>query len=179
VGGTSPPPDGVVQWYGSPVAAAGPRNVAVEYLDDGTFAVVTFTHRLKRADAHAGETPDRRPEMAEEQKAVAETTAPEEALAIAEKEALAELEEVIKRGREAFIEVAEALQAIRAGRLYRDTHATFEDYVRDRWSMSGAYAYQVMNAGKTVKELPEGTPKPQNEGQARELAKVPTEARRR
>jgi hypothetical protein len=105
------------------------------------------------------------------------TEGAEGALAIAEKETLAELEEVIKRGRDAFIEVAEALKTIREGRLYRDTHATFEDYVRDRWSMSGAYAYQQMNAGKTVKELPPGTPKPQNEGQARELAKVPEEAR--
>ena len=41
---------------------------------------------------------------------------------------LAELELVIERGLKTFVEVGAALLGIRDGRLYRETHATFEDY---------------------------------------------------
>lgn len=50
--------------------------------------------------------------------------------------ALAQHEATIGRGLEAFYEVGTALLAIRNGWLYRETHATFEDYCRERWRMS-------------------------------------------
>ena len=43
--------------------------------------------------------------------------------------------------------------------------------------MSGSHAYRLIDASEVVRELPEGTPAPVNEAQARELAKVPPEDR--
>jgi hypothetical protein len=37
----------------------------------------------------------------------------------------------------------DALAAIRDARLYRDTHETFEGYLRDRWSLSRPSDYQL------------------------------------
>lgn len=63
---------------------------------------------------------------------------------------LDQLEHVIERGLATFVEVGEALLAIRDERLYRETHATFEDYCRDRWGMTAPRAYQLMDAAKVV-----------------------------
>ena len=96
-----------------------------------------------------------------------------QAVAIASQTTLAEDEEVIAKGLGTFIEVGSALTSIRVGQKYRDTHGTFEEYLRERWDLSGPYAYQTMDAAKTVKALPAGAPRPQNEGQARALHDVP------
>ena len=50
--------------------------------------------------------------------------------------ALAHHEATIERGLETFHEVGAALLEIQDGRLYRETHAAFEDYCRERWQMS-------------------------------------------
>lgn len=57
------------------------------------------------------------------------------------------------------------MQSIREGRLYRETHGTFEDYCRERWRMSKPRAYQLMQAAavSTNVDVP-------NEGIARALA---------
>lgn len=39
-----------------------------------------------------------------------------------------------------------ALATINQARLYRETHATFADYVEDRWGMKVAYAYRLIQA---------------------------------
>ena len=44
-----------------------------------------------------------------------------------------ELEHIIQLGLGTFYYVGSALLEIRDSRLYRSTHATFEDYCRDRW----------------------------------------------
>ena len=87
---------------------------------------------------------------------------------------LAQHEAAIERGLTTFVEVGEALLAIRDERLYRQTHATFEDYCRERWGMSDRRARQLMSAAEvTGTVVPAGLPAPSNEAQARELARVP------
>jgi len=87
---------------------------------------------------------------------------------------LAACEAVIERGLATFVEVGEALLVIRDERLYRESHATFEDYCRERWSLSRARAYQLIGAAEVVSTVVDnGLPAPMTERQARELARVP------
>lgn len=90
---------------------------------------------------------------------------------------LAELEQIIQDGLDTFIEVGNALVRIRDKQLYVDGYSSFDQYCRERWDMSGSHAYRLIDASEVVRELPEGTPAPVNEAQARELAKVPPEDR--
>lgn len=97
-----------------------------------------------------------------------------------ETERLKELEVVIQSGMACFVEVGAALLEISDKRLYRKTHATFKDYCREKWKMSARRAYQLCEAAEAVKSLPSNVnncSQITNEGQAREVAKVP-EARR-
>lgn len=86
---------------------------------------------------------------------------------------LAECERRIEQGLKTFIDVGKALIEIRDDRLYRDTHATFEDYCRQRWGMRESRAYQMMDAAQAVEVLKSSTivelPLPTNEAQARPL----------
>ena len=83
---------------------------------------------------------------------------------------LAECEQVIERGQRTFIEVGQALAAIRDGHLYLESHGTFESYCRDRWGMSRPRAYQLIAASamSTTVDIP-------NERQARKLRAVTEE----
>lgn len=84
---------------------------------------------------------------------------------------LAACEQIIDRGLTTFIEVGQALLRIRDERLYRDGHDTFEDYCRERWSMSRKRAYDFVAAAEVTAELsPIGDTQPPNEAVARELA---------
>lgn len=56
---------------------------------------------------------------------------------------LRRLEAIARRNLDTYIEVGNALASIRDERLYRDTHASFEAYARDRWGISGASAAGV------------------------------------
>ncbi len=93
---------------------------------------------------------------------------------------LAELETIIERGQQTFIEVGLALTEIREAKLYRQDFATFEEYCRTRWGWNSSRSRQLIQAAETVKQmetvtivtLSEPLPIVQNEGQARELAKV-------
>lgn len=93
----------------------------------------------------------------------------------AEEEAdLAQLEAVIERGMHTFIEVGAALYGIRDQELYRKDFDTFEAYCRERWGFSDSRARQLIGAAKTVTNVTvAGLPAPANEGQARELNRVP------
>lgn len=87
---------------------------------------------------------------------------------------LDDCEQRIERGMKTFIEVGQALASIRDNRLYRATHQTFEDYAVERWSLSRAHAYRMIAAAEVVSPIGDtDLPMPANEGQARELAKVP------
>ncbi len=78
------------------------------------------------------------------------TWAPAAELSDGETGRLAELEAVVERGLQTFVEVGEALGEIRDQRLYRATHRTFEEYCRDRWGFVASRARQLIAAAETV-----------------------------
>jgi hypothetical protein len=69
--------------------------------------------------------------------------------------------------RRAFCRVGTALACIRDERLYRDTHATFDDDCRERWGWTRQWAHQVIDAASVSSML--DTP-PANARQAAALA---------
>ncbi|MGO8683426.1 MAG: hypothetical protein ACLQUT_02430 [Thermoleophilia bacterium] len=81
---------------------------------------------------------------------------------------LADLETIIERGQQTFVEVGNALMEIRDQRLYRETHATFEAYCKERWGWSRISAYRHIEAAEVVQMLPMGNT-PDTERVAREL----------
>lgn len=99
-------------------------------------------------------------------------------LTAAEGAALAEHEAVIERGIKTFYEVGIALADIRDRRLYRADYGTFEEYAQKRWQMTGSRAYQMIDAAHVVSTIVEADlPAPANEGQTRELGRVPESER--
>jgi hypothetical protein len=81
---------------------------------------------------------------------------------------LATCEVALDNLRVAFWAAGKALQVIRDARLYRGTHATFEDYVEQRWDMSRSQAYRLVDAWPLAERLsPMGDKL--NERQIREL----------
>jgi hypothetical protein len=95
-------------------------------------------------------------------------------LTVAESTALAEHEAVIERGIKTFYEVGLALADIRDRNLYRADYGTFEEYAEQRWQMSRSRAYQMIDAAGVVSTIVDTElPPPANEGQARELGRVP------
>jgi len=81
---------------------------------------------------------------------------------------LAACEAALENLRVAFWAAGKALQVVRDARLYRDTHATFEDYLAQRWDMSRAQAYRLIGAWPLAERLsPIGDKL--NESQVREL----------
>ena len=89
-------------------------------------------------------------------------------LSRAESIALADCERVIERGMKTFMEVGMALAAIQQNRLYRAQYDTFEEYCAERWGFTGRRGRQLIEAAAIGTIVPID-----NEGQARELAKVP------
>lgn len=89
-------------------------------------------------------------------------------LGLAERDRLAELEAVVERGLEAFVEMGLALEAIRDERLYRETHATFEAYCKERWDFQRRYGDRLIG-GARVAQLVSPIGLIANEAQAREL----------
>lgn len=91
---------------------------------------------------------------------------------------LRELEAIVEGGLKTFVEVGEALLAIRDRRLYREQgFDTFEVYCRERWQWGRHYVNRQIAAAEVVRNLePIGT-RPQNEAQARELVPLPVEDR--
>jgi phage N-6-adenine-methyltransferase len=85
---------------------------------------------------------------------------------------LVECEAIIERGLGTFVEVGEALLAIRDERLYRDTHGTFEDYCRERWGFNRQRASQLIGAAEVSNMLDNAPP---NARVAAELAPLRAE----
>jgi site-specific DNA-methyltransferase (adenine-specific) len=92
----------------------------------------------------------------------------EQRLQALERSRLAELEQVVERGLDTFMEVGLALREIRDGRLYRETYSTFERYLDERWGMGRAHGYRLIE-GARVAELVSPMGDIPNERQAREL----------
>jgi hypothetical protein len=80
------------------------------------------------------------------------------------------LETVVREGLATFIEVGQALAEIRDRRLYRTTHATFEEYAHERWLLSRTRAYRLIDAANVAVALSPIGDTPANEAQTRELA---------
>ena len=91
---------------------------------------------------------------------------------------LAELEAVIERGLDTFVEVGTALAEIRDGRLYRETHATFEAYCRERWGWTRRVGYQYIEAAQVAGNVYLSTHTPPSLTQARQLATLAPDEQR-
>jgi len=103
----------------------------------------------------------------------------------AEEKTLAAQEKIITAGVRTVFAVGEALRVIRDGKLYRDTHATFEEYCQEKWQFTHRRANQLAEGSETVKVLGTMVPKrdvspviPQNERQIRPLAGLPSEQKK-
>lgn len=89
---------------------------------------------------------------------------------------LQQLETVINRGKQAFIEVGTALMEIRVNRLYRGEFDTFEEYCQSKWGFTRNFAHMQIQSAEiasgllTVVNIP-------NEGTARGFISVPAEDR--
>lgn len=70
-----------------------------------------------------------------------------------EKEVFERMEGVIQSHLESFSKAGDALVAIRDGRLYRETHGTFEDYCRERWEMSKTQANRLIAAAQVIHNI--------------------------
>ncbi|WP_214107692.1 DUF4326 domain-containing protein [Acrocarpospora catenulata] len=84
-----------------------------------------------------------------------------------EKTALAEAESAIERGLTTFVDVGHALSRIRSERLYRGTHARFEDYCRDRWGFTKNHVNRQIDAARVmgtlaITHIPRQHPHPTN-----------------
>jgi len=97
---------------------------------------------------------------------------------------LAACEDRIRKGKLAFVAMANALIEIRDDRLYRGTHDTFENYCQERWGFSRQHASRLIQAAEAVRDLspmgdkrnasePASVALPTSERQARELVPVP------
>ena len=76
---------------------------------------------------------------------------------------------------QAFYVAGQALKVLRDKKLYRETHATFEAYIRDRFGFTKAAAYYLISAFEVVNNLksqPLVDLLPTNERQCREIAKL-------
>lgn len=65
----------------------------------------------------------------------------------------AELERRIVAEFGAFHRVGMALAEINEGKLYRETHRTFETYCKDLWDMGRGYAYKVIGAAEVYEHI--------------------------
>ena len=88
-----------------------------------------------------------------------------------EKHSLASCEKVIQKGVSTFQETGIALMQVRDEKLYRIGYESFDDYLDKRWNLTNSRARQFIAAAKTVASVEISTKL--NEGQAKELAKVP------
>lgn len=66
---------------------------------------------------------------------------------------LDELEGVIERGLQTFVNVGNALREIRDEGLYTVDHDTFETYCKERWGFNRSYAYEQIAAAEVVGRL--------------------------
>lgn len=96
-------------------------------------------------------------------------------LTATESQELAQCEAVIRAGIQSFVDVGNALLRISDGRLYRQTHSTFKEYIEQTYKMSVRKAYQLCEQVEVINELKEADPVCANVAQshAAELAKAP------
>lgn len=100
---------------------------------------------------------------------------PKRAAVTAQPDRLGQLEvvigEAIARVTREFKVAGGALREIRDSRLYRETHANFDDYCEERWGFTRSRAHRLIEGSEIAELLPTGQ-QPTNERQARELVPV-------
>lgn len=79
---------------------------------------------------------------------------------------LQKYEAQIEKGQGSFIQVGQALFAIKHRKLYRQSASTFEEYCQERWGWGASRARQICGAVKFWEENKNGEP-PKNEREAR------------
>ena len=98
-----------------------------------------------------------------------------------DRELLKTCEKVIRENLEQFKEVCLALYRIKKGRLYRETHTSFEVYCAARFDFGLAHGKRLASAGEVIQEMEDDQKKmapngaillPASEAQARELARL-------
>lgn len=96
-------------------------------------------------------------------------------ITIDESRRLIELEGIVSRGKQSFLEVGWALAEIRDSRLYRSDFANFDDYTFAKFGFKKSQAYRLIEAAESFKSSPAGDTvspvgdTPKNEHQARKL----------
>lgn len=97
---------------------------------------------------------------------------------VAPQQDLAQLEAIIERGLETFVDVGMALLAIRDRKLYKQSHFTFEEYCKERWGMSRSYAHRTIEAAQVASNLLPIGNIPATESQVRPLTNLEPEEQR-
>lgn len=95
-----------------------------------------------------------------------------------EQERLADLERTISKNFQAFYVVGCALAEIKANKLYRQTHETFEEYCRKRFEIAQRTAYQYIESSGAMENLHNCAKIeffPANEAQIRPLTRLDPE----
>ena len=93
---------------------------------------------------------------------------------------LAQHEAIIERGISSFIEVGNALKAIRDGREYKDRYQTFEEYCKERWGWTRQNVNrQIAGAGAALNLEPIGSKIPITERLIRPIVNLELDAQRK
>src|SRR5438309_439896 len=148
------------------------RNVLAEVLDRSTFVIIPYDHQpesvlptirtarsvRKSGVPYAAVVTKADPRLGAEFIVDAWNTLEKAGIrhfrtVIREQADLATCEAALDNLRVAFWAAGKALQVIRDARLYRDTHATFEDYVEQRWDMARSPAYRLIDAWPLAERL--------------------------
>ena len=93
-------------------------------------------------------------------------------LTVVERKSLTQHEATIERGLRDFVEVGNALAAIREDKLYRATHKTFEAYCRERWDLSKTHCNRLIGASQVMERLAPIGVIPTTESQIRPLTTI-------
>lgn len=101
-----------------------------------------------------------------------------EDLTIVELGRLQDLETIIEKGLQTFVDVGGALLEVRDSRLYKATHGTFEEYCRKRWGMSKTHANRMIEAVRVADNLTPTGVIPATERVARPLVSLSPEEQR-
>jgi hypothetical protein len=92
-----------------------------------------------------------------------------------ERDDLQRLESLVDRNFESWLRICDAIREINERRLYRESHPSFAEYMRDRFNFHKAHAYRLIQASRTVEELAGHSVTPTSETQIRPLVSLPQE----
>ena len=101
-----------------------------------------------------------------------------QALTTTQEGRLQELEVIIEKGLQTFVEVGQALLEIRDSKLYREEFETFDEYCRQKWGMSKTHSNRMVQAAQVVSHLTPIGVIPSSESQTRPLTSLEPEVQR-